>query len=79
MVIIFFVMGLIFGSFYNGVAYRLSNNMSLVKPKRSICPKCKKELGILELIPIFSYIFLKGKCKSIRLYERIKFKQEDNK
>lgn len=69
MVIIFFVMGLIFGSFYNVVAYRLSNNMSLVKPKRSICPKCKKELGILELIPIFSYIFLKGKCK--KCHEKI--------
>jgi len=27
-----------------------------------MCPNCKKELGILELIPIFSYVFLKGKC-----------------
>lgn len=63
MIVVFFIMGLIFGSFYNVVAYRLSNNISLLKPKRSMCPKCKKELGILELIPIFSYLFQKGRCK----------------
>ena len=62
MIVIFFIMGLIFGSFYNVVAYRLSNNISLINPLRSMCPNCKKELGILELIPIFSYVFLKGKC-----------------
>lgn len=62
MIVIFFIMGLIFGSFYNVVAYRLSNNISLINPVRSMCPNCKKELGILELIPIFSYVFLKGKC-----------------
>ena len=64
MIVIFFIMGLIFGSFYNVVAYRLSNNISLINPVRSMCPNCKKELGILELIPIFSYVFLKGKCKN---------------
>ena len=64
MIVIFFIMGLIFGSFYNVVAYRLSNNISLINPVRSVCPNCKKELGILELIPIFSYVFLKGKCKN---------------
>ena len=62
MIVIFLIMGLIFGSFYNVVAYRLSNNISLINPVRSMCPNCKKELGILELIPIFSYVFLKGKC-----------------
>ncbi|MCL5071869.1 MAG: prepilin peptidase [Actinobacteria bacterium] len=30
---------------------------------RSRCDKCKKELGILDLIPILSFIFLRGKCR----------------
>ena len=50
------------GSFYSLVGFRLSNNLSIVKP-RSYCEKCKKELKWYYLIPIFSYIFLKGKCK----------------
>ena len=38
-----------------------SSNISIVKPP-SFCPQCKKTLNPLMLIPIFSYIFLKGKC-----------------
>ena len=38
-----------------------SSNISIVKPS-SFCPQCKKTLNPLMLIPIFSYIFLKGRC-----------------
>ena len=38
-----------------------SSNISIVSPP-SFCPQCKKTLNPLMLIPIFSYIFLKGKC-----------------
>ena len=62
---IFFIFGIIFGSFFNVVGYRLPNNMSLIKPK-SHCPKCNHELTPLELIPIFSYIFQLGKCKNCK-------------
>lgn len=49
------------GSFYNVVGYRLPNKMSLIKPN-SHCANCKNELKWYHLIPVFSYIFLGGKC-----------------
>lgn len=62
------IMGTIFGSFYNVVGYRIPNGLSIVKPG-SFCPKCNHSLKWYELIPIFSYIFQKGKCKCCK--ERI--------
>ena len=61
--ILIFIVGLCFGSFFNVVGYRLPNNMSIVFPS-SHCPNCNHKLGKLELIPVLSYIFLKGKCKN---------------
>ncbi len=63
--IVFFIFGLIFGSFYNVVGYRLPNNMSLINPS-SHCPKCNHKLGPFELIPVFSYLFQGGKCKNCK-------------
>ena len=60
--ILIFIIGICFGSFFNVVGYRLPNNMSIVFPS-SHCPNCKRKLGKLELIPIFSFIIQKGKCK----------------
>ncbi len=60
--IVFFIFGLIFGSFYNVVGYRLPNKMSLISPP-SHCPKCNNRLTPLELVPVFSYLFQGGKCK----------------
>lgn len=61
-VILFFVLGVVLGSFYNVVGFRLSNGESIVKP-RSHCPKCGHVLSFYELVPILSYLFLRGKCK----------------
>ena len=60
--IIFFILGILLGSFYNVVGYRLPKGESIISPP-SHCPKCKHRLMPSELIPIFSYIFLKGRCK----------------
>ena len=60
--IFMFIMGTIFGSFYNVVGYRLPKGESIVFPP-SHCPKCNHKLTFFELIPILSYIFQKGKCK----------------
>lgn len=57
-----FVLGLLFGSFYNVVGMRLSNNESIVFPG-SHCPKCNHKLSWYENIPVLSYILLRGKCK----------------
>ncbi|WP_461368539.1 prepilin peptidase, partial [Candidatus Darwinibacter acetoxidans] len=51
------------GSFYNVVIYRLSRKMSLVKPGSS-CPHCGHRLGAGELIPVLSFLWQKGRCKS---------------
>ncbi len=57
-----FLYGLIFGSFYNVVIYRMPLDISIVKG-RSYCPKCQKTLTVFDLIPLFSFIFLGGKCR----------------
>lgn len=63
--IMIFIIGMIFGSFYNVVGYRLPNNMSIVFPS-SHCPNCNHKLKFYELIPVLSYIFLLGKCKKCK-------------
>lgn len=60
--IVFFILGAIFGSFFNVVGYRMPLNESIINPP-SHCPKCNHKLTPIELIPIFSYILQKGKCK----------------
>ena len=63
--IVIFIFGLILGSFYTVVGERLPEGKSIVNPP-SHCPNCNHRLGILELIPVFSFLFLGGKCKKCR-------------
>lgn len=60
-----FIVGLCFGSFFNVVGLRLSAGQSIHKP-RSHCPKCGHVLSWYELIPVFSYIYLGGKCRTCK-------------
>ncbi len=62
--IIVFVIGLIFGSFLNMLIYRLPSGISLFKPLGSTCIHCKHSIKWHENIPVFSYLFLKGKCSN---------------
>ncbi|WP_199256922.1 prepilin peptidase [Heyndrickxia camelliae] len=57
------VFGLILGSFFNVVGIRVPKKESIMFPG-SHCPACKHRLKWFELIPIFSYLFLKGRCHS---------------
>lgn len=59
------LMGLVFGSFFNVVGYRVPNEMSIAFPS-SHCPNCNHKLKFYELIPVISYIFLGGKCKECK-------------
>ncbi|RXJ66634.1 prepilin peptidase [Halarcobacter ebronensis] len=56
-----FIFGALIGSFLNVVINRLPLKESVVFP-RSYCPKCNHKIFWYHNIPIFSYIFLKGKC-----------------
>jgi len=60
---VFFIFGTVLGSFFNVVGYRLPREESIVYPP-SHCTKCGHRLSFLELIPIFSFLFQKGKCKN---------------
>lgn len=60
--ILIFIFGIVFGSFYNVVIYRIPNNKSIIAPP-SACGTCNTQLKPLDLIPIFSYIYLKGRCR----------------
>jgi len=60
-IFIFFIFGIVIGSFLNVVILRIPKKESVVFPA-SHCPICKTPLKWWHNIPIFSYIALKGKC-----------------
>ena len=56
-----FIFGVCIGSFLNCYIYRLEQEKTL--NGRSFCPNCKHFLSWLDLFPVFSFLFLKGKCR----------------
>ena len=60
-----FLFGTIIGSFLNVIIDRADTKESPLKGG-SYCPHCQKSLKWWELIPIFSFLFLKGKCSSCK-------------
>ncbi len=57
------VAGLFVGSFLNVCIHRLPLRTSVVSP-RSRCPACRTILPPIDLIPVFSYLWLRGRCRS---------------
>jgi leader peptidase (prepilin peptidase)/N-methyltransferase len=55
--------GAVVGSFLNVVIHRLPLGESIVHPA-SRCPSCETPIGPLDNIPIFSYLWLRGRCRS---------------
>ena len=62
--IIFFFLGLIIGSFLNVVIYRLNTQRSF--GGRSACMSCQHQLSWFELFPVFSFLFLRGRCRNCK-------------
>ncbi len=62
---IIFIFGICIGSFLNVVICRLPKGESLIKHS-SHCVKCEKKIKSYDLIPLFSWIFLRGKCRNCR-------------
>ena len=60
---IIFMIGAFIGSFASLAVYRLPLKQDILY-KHSYCPNCNAKLKTIDLIPIFSYIFLKGKCRN---------------
>ncbi len=63
MVAIVFTFGAIVGSFLNVCIARIPNGQSVVRPP-SHCPKCKNSIRFYDNIPILSYLWLLGRCRS---------------
>ncbi|MDD5638936.1 MAG: prepilin peptidase, partial [Candidatus Pacebacteria bacterium] len=57
-----FILGLFIGSFLNSIIYRLENNLPFPLTY-SFCPYCHHRLHSLDLIPVLSFLMLKGKCR----------------
>ena len=75
--LIFFIYGTIFGSFFNVVGLRVPNK-TLFKQQRSYCDHCGRTLSWVELIPILSYFIFHRCCKECQqrispLYPVIEF------
>ena len=59
---VIFAIGASVGSFLNVVADRTPEGRSLVSP-RSYCPSCSRPIPNMEMVPVFSYLWLRGKCR----------------
>jgi leader peptidase (prepilin peptidase)/N-methyltransferase len=59
------LLGLAVGSFLNVLAWRLPRGLSLLGPG-SFCPSCERRLSWWELVPVLSYLALRGRCRTCR-------------
>ncbi len=72
MTYIYFIFGIIFGSFINALVWRIYVKSNSKKKKipdlsilngRSMCPKCRHKLSVFDLIPVISWLYLGGQCR----------------
>ena len=59
------------GSFASSIIFRLSsnlinNNKLTIYSPRSFCPNCNKSIKLINLLPVFGFLFQKGKCRSCK-------------
>jgi leader peptidase (prepilin peptidase)/N-methyltransferase len=67
----FFIFGLLIGSFLNVIIYRYNTHKSL--GGRSHCMVCQNKLSWYELIPVFSFLGLRGRCKKCKIKISIQY------
>lgn len=70
--IMLFFMGTVFGSFFTLAVYRIPLNLDITH-ERSFCPNCNHRLEFIDLIPVFSYLSLGGKCRYCGKPVRIRY------
>lgn len=57
-----YIIGVVLGSFFTLAIHRIPKKQDITHT-RSYCPKCNHRLNFFDLIPVLSYIFLRGKCR----------------
>lgn len=60
--LLFFCIGTVFGSFFTLAVYRIPLRQDITHT-RSYCPNCNHKLSFWDMVPIFSYTILGGKCR----------------
>jgi leader peptidase (prepilin peptidase)/N-methyltransferase len=60
------LLGLCLGSFATALAWRLPRSIPLAKKARSSCPSCGHDLRARDLVPLFSWMTLGGRCRYCR-------------
>lgn len=66
------LIGICFGSFFTLAVYRIPLGQDITHT-RSYCPNCNHKLSFWDMIPVFSYIFLSGKCRYCHKKIRIRY------
>lgn len=69
---VIFIYGIIFGSFLNVCIYRIPEKKSIAK-ERSHCMQCGYQLKWYDLIPVFSYLCLGGKCRKCKKHIAVQY------
>jgi leader peptidase (prepilin peptidase)/N-methyltransferase len=62
---IFFLFGIVIGSFLNVCIARIPEGLSIVAPA-SRCPRCEQPIKAYDNVPVFAWLWLRGKCRSCR-------------
>ncbi len=62
LILAFALLGLFTGSFLNVCIDRLPRGQSIIRPP-SHCAACQQKLSVLDLVPLFSYLWLRGRCR----------------
>jgi leader peptidase (prepilin peptidase)/N-methyltransferase len=58
-----FVVGLLWGSFFNVCIYRAPIGLSPTRPRRSFCFSCGTPIAWFDNIPLLSWLWLRGRCR----------------
>ncbi|MBI1352955.1 MAG: prepilin peptidase [Acidobacteria bacterium] len=64
MIVAAFLFGLLIGSFLNVCIHRWPIDESILRPARSYCPSCKRQIAWYDNVPLLSYVLLRGRCRA---------------
>ncbi|MDX2176240.1 MAG: prepilin peptidase [Candidatus Sumerlaeia bacterium] len=62
--VLVFLLGMLFGSFFNVAIYRVPIGLSVGRPARSFCFRCGSPVEARDNVPVLSWLLLRGRCRS---------------
>jgi leader peptidase (prepilin peptidase)/N-methyltransferase len=61
------IAGMALGSFATALSWRIPRDISIAEKRRSACPSCGHDLGVADLVPLLSWVFLRGRCRHCKV------------